>query len=130
MARWWDRGRLSFEIWTSELVLQEARRGDPAAASRRLAALEGIPLLMVTPEAAELASEVVRAHLLPDRAFPDALHIALASVHSVDYLLTWSCAHIANAELLPRAAAIVRSAGFRMPFVGTPEEPMGDADVS
>jgi hypothetical protein len=129
-ARWWDLRRSCFDVWTSELVLEEAARGDHAAAVRRIGSLDGIPLLKVTTEASRLASEIVRAHLLPDRAFPDALHIALAAVHAVDYLLTWNCTHIANAELLPRVTVLVHSAGFPMPFVCTPEELMGDTDVS
>lgn len=124
-ARWWDTRRTSFDIWTSELVIEEAARGDSTAAARRLGALERIPLLKITDAASELASRVLKDHVLPDRAFPDALHIALAAVHSIDYLLTWNCTHIANAELLPRVTVLVQDAGFSMPFVCTPEELMG-----
>ncbi|HWM92093.1 MAG TPA: hypothetical protein VN493_15115 [Thermoanaerobaculia bacterium] len=56
---------------------------------------------------------------------PDALHIA--SVHAVEYLLTWNCSHIANAELLPHVTILVEEAGFNMPFVCTPEELQGDS---
>ncbi len=126
-VQWWTEHRRRFEIWTSELVLEEASRGDTDAARRRLAALEQVPLLQTTLEASALASEIVRSHLLPDRAFPDALHIGLAAIHAVDYLLTWNCAHIANAELLPRVTVLVQKAGFEMPFVCTPEELMGDS---
>lgn len=129
-ARWWELRRPRFDLWTSALVLEEAGRGDAAAASRRLAMLDGIPLLEVTEEASGLASSILRGNLLPPRAFPDALHIALGAVHGMDYLVTWNCTHIANAELLPRVARLVESAGFPMPFVCTPEELMGDLDVS
>jgi predicted nucleic acid-binding protein len=78
-ARWWETRRSELEIWTSELVLEEASRGDREAAAQRLALLEGLPLLQITPEASRLASAIVRAHLLPDSAFADALHIAIAS---------------------------------------------------
>lgn len=124
-TRWWSLRRAEFEIVTSELVVEEAKRGDPEAAEKRLAALEGIPLLGITPAASELAGSVVRAHLLPFKAFPDALHIAVAAVHSVDYLLTWNCSHIANAEILPRVTELVEDAGLDMPFVCTPEELLG-----
>ena len=108
------------------MVLEEAGRGDAEAAARRLAALEGLPLLGITPDASELAWRIVRTHVLPVRAFPDALHIAIASIHGVEYLLTWNCSHIANAELLPRVTNLVEEAGFNMPFVCTPEELQGD----
>jgi len=125
-TRWWEARRSELEIWTSELVLEEASRGDREAAAQRLALLEGIPLLQITSEASKLASAIVKAHLLPDRAFADALHIATASVHSLEYLLTWNCSHIANAELLPRVTVLVEEAGFKMPFVCTPEELLGE----
>src|ERR1041384_6392211 len=73
-ARWWSLRRARFELLTSELVLEEAARGDAEAAARRLAALERIPLLGVTSTASELAGSIVRAHLLPANAFPDAPH--------------------------------------------------------
>jgi predicted nucleic acid-binding protein len=125
--RWWSLRRTSFEILASELVLEEAARGDADAAARRLAALEAIPILGITPAASELAETIMRAHLLPASAFPDALHIAVASVHAVEYLLTWNCSHIANAELLPRVTTLVEDTGFNMPFVCTPEELLGDS---
>jgi len=124
--RWWSLRRARFELLISELVREEASRGDAGAAARRLAALDDIPLLAVTPAASELAGSIIRAHALPARAFPDALHIAIASVHSVEYLLTWNCSHIANAELLPHVTNLVEEAGFIMPFVCTPEELMGE----
>lgn len=125
-TRWWSLRRAQFEVVTSELVLEEAGRGDADAAARRLAVLEGIPRLGITQDASELAWSIVRAHVLPTRAFPDALHIATASIHAVEYLLTWNCSHIANAELLPRVTNMVEAAGFNMPFVCTPEELLGD----
>lgn len=124
--KWWLLRRAEFELLTSDLVIEEASRGDAEAAARRLAALDGIPLLGITASASELAWSIVRQHLLPTRAFPDALHIAVASVHSVDYLLTWNCSHIANAELLPYVTDLVEAAGFDMPFVCTPEELLGE----
>jgi predicted nucleic acid-binding protein len=126
-ARWWSHRRAHFELLISELVLEEAARGDADAAAKRLEALEGIPLLGVTPAVSELAGSILRAHLLPAKAFPDALHIAIASVHAIEYLLTWNCSHIANAELLPRVTVLVEETGFNMPFVCTPEELLGDA---
>ncbi len=88
--------------------------------------LDHLPLLGVTLDASGLAEAIVRSHLLPATAFPDALHIAIASVHEVEYLLTWNCVHIANAELLPRVTDLVEKSGYGMPFVCTPEELLGD----
>ncbi len=126
-STWWSAHRARFDLVTSELVLEEAGRGDSKAAEKRLAALQGIPTVRITSDATALASSIVRENLLPARAFPDALHISISAIYSVEYLLTWNCAHIANAELLPRVTSLVEKAGFNMPFVCTPEELLGDS---
>src|SRR5437016_2539333 len=92
---WWAH-RGAFELYSSRLVVPECQAGDPQAAADRLAALAGVPLLEPTPDAAALAEALVRGIPLPDRAAADALHIAIAAAHGVDYLLTWNCTHIAN----------------------------------
>lgn len=85
-----------------------------------------MPVLKVTDAAQKLAVTIVREGLLSQKAFPDALHIAIATAHQVDYLLTWNCSHIANAEILPRIAAICEPLGLMLPYVCTPEELLGD----
>jgi len=123
---WWEHRRRDFDLVASLLVVNEARLGEPEAARRRLAILERIPLLEVTDSAQQMAVTVVREGLLPETAYPDALHIATAAVHQVEYLLTWNCAHIANAEILPRVAVICERFNLVLPYVCTPEELLGD----
>lgn len=124
---WWAHRRKDFELVTSALVVREARRGDPVAAGRRLELLEGVQRVEVTESAQELASTIVEKGLLPQVAYPDALHLATATVHGVEYLLTWNCTHIANAEILPRVAEICERFQLSLPYVCTPEELLGDA---
>lgn len=124
---WWERRRQDFDLVASLLVVNEARMGNPEAASRRLAVLEGIPLLEVTAAAQELAVAIVQNGLLSQASYPDALHIATATVHQVDYLLTWNCNHIANAEILPRVALICDLFGLALPYICTPEELLGES---
>jgi predicted nucleic acid-binding protein len=123
---WWDRRRNDFEVVASQLVVKEAGQGNPEMARRRLELLAGLPLLEVTEAAQGLAIAIVQKGLLPQTAYPDALHIGTAAVHEVDYLLTWNCAHIANAEILPRVALICESFGWALPYICTPEELLGD----
>lgn len=123
---WWERRRKDFDLVASLLVVNEARLGDPEAARRRLALLDGIPLLEVTDTAQLLAVTIVQEGLLPQTAYPDALHIATAAVHEVDYLLTWNCSHIANAEILPRVGPICGRFGLSLPYICTPEELLGE----
>ena len=119
---WWASFRPKFDVFVSQLVLEETSQGDPGAAARRLAVLEGIPLLAITIPITEFAEEVRVVLRLPSRAAADALHVAVAVVHRVQYLLTWNCAHIANASLRKRIESLARAAGYEPPVICTPEE--------
>lgn len=123
----WDR-RSEFALYASELVLTECAAGDSEAASRRLAALQGIPLLDITAYAIDLAKDLVVAGIVPAQASEDALHIAVATIHFVDYLLTWNCRHIANPEIQSQIAENFRRKGLFLPFICTPEELLGGED--
>ena len=123
---WWLRRRPQFEVFVSQLVVDEARAGDPEAASRRAERLEGVPLLDITPAAVGLARRLLEAVGLPAQAAADALHIATAASHGMEYLLTWNSAHIANAEYRPRVERTCRAYGFEPPVLCTPDELMGE----
>ena len=122
---WWDNRRQLFDLYVSELVLEEARRGDKIAAQKRLESLNDIPLLTVTDSAVELSKKLLEQKVLPSKAIDDALHIALSSVHQMDYLLTWNCRHIDNAEIKPIVRSIIVSNGYICPEICTPQELMG-----
>ena len=119
---WWDEQRTRYELFTSQVVLAEARAGDPDAAQRRLAVLERLPLLDVTDTAIALAARLVTEQALPAQAAQDALHLAIACVHGMEYLLTWNCTHLANARLRSRIEQVCRDAGYVPPIICTPEE--------
>jgi len=122
ITREWWAGRGAFDLYISQFVLDEASKGDPEAAARRLATLEDIASLEVTEDATVLAGELIAGGGLPQRARVDAFHVAVATVHGMDYLLSWNCKHIANAALRSRIEAICRSAGFEPPVICTPLE--------
>ncbi|MEN6337128.1 MAG: type II toxin-antitoxin system VapC family toxin [Phycisphaerales bacterium] len=122
---WWDSQRAFFSLVISPLVMAEASRGDSEAALRRLEILRRLPHVDVTPEAISLAKRIVADGAMPKNAADDALHIALAVVHRVDYLLTWNCRHIDNAQNKPRVRRLCHDAGYRFPEICTPEELMG-----
>ena len=69
-----------------------------------------------------MADLLIARHLLPAKAAADAQHVALAAAAGVDYLLTWNCRHIANADLLPMMYETLRDQGFAPPLIVTPEE--------
>jgi predicted nucleic acid-binding protein len=122
---WWENRRELFDLYVSELVLEEAGRGDEDAAQKRLKNLESIPLLAVTDSAVELSKKLLEQGALPQKATDDALHIALASVHNIDYLLTWNCRHIDNAETKPIVRSVIITNSYFCPEICTPQELMG-----
>ncbi len=119
---WWDTCRDRFELCISQLVLQEAEDGDGQAAQERLVLLARMTLLEIKEEALLLAEELVRAGSFPAKAGNDALHIAVAAVHHVPYLLTWNCRHMANATMRVQIETVCSRQGFLCPIICTPEE--------
>jgi hypothetical protein len=123
---WWESRRTDFDLYASELVLQEVRAGDAQLATRRLELLAGVPILMVSSEILELAEDLIAQGPIPRKAAGDAAHIAVATVYGCEYLLTWNCRHIANAELHRAIRRVVERYGYEMPNLCTPEELMGE----
>jgi predicted nucleic acid-binding protein len=123
---WWQSAVSEFELYASRLVVAEAQLGNPDAAAARLSVLEPVTLLSETPESRALASKLLAAGGLPKKAASDALHIAIATVHGMDYLVTWNCKHIANARMLRFVMETCRAAGLDPPVICTPEELIED----
>jgi len=121
---WWRTRRYSFDLCISQFVLDEASAGDADAARERLEVLQPLPLLDVTESAIQLAAALIQAGIIPEKAARDAAHIAVSAVHGVDYLMTWNCAHIANAMIIKKVQAICVGMGFTCPVICTPEELM------
>lgn len=123
---WWQNRRRDFDLFSSQLVIQESSAGDAAVAKTRLQLLSDISLVQVNVDCVSLARALVEKGPIPEKAAVDALHIAIATVHGMDYLLTWNCKHIANAEMQTAVKRICRSAGYEPPVICTPEELSGD----
>ena len=119
---WWELERPKFELVISEFVIAEASLGHPEAAQRRLAALAGLVELQATQAVKALGRELVTRNALPAVAEIDALHVAIAAVNGIEYLLTWNCTHIANAHTRPKIEATCRALGYEPPIICTPQE--------
>jgi len=118
---WWDQQRRGFLLYSSIFVSNEAARGDASAAQRRATYLAGIPLLDVPDALDQLRPELIRLFQLPPKAETDALHLGMAILHRMDYLLTWNCTHLANATLLKDLFQYCQSHGLHYPIICTPE---------
>ena len=125
---WWESRRPAFDLYISEAVLEEASAGDAMPAKTRLELLANIPVLALTGGILRLAESLVADGPIPRKAAGDALHIAIATVYACEYLLTWNCRHIANAEIQRAARLVVREQGFELPIICTPEELMGEEE--
>ena len=124
-SEWWTRRRGDFDLFASQLVVEEASAGDEEAA-RRLEYLKGVPLLDLTDQSLALAEKLLADDVVPTEAEQDALHIAVAAVHGMDYLLTWNCRHIANATMRGQIERTCVEAGCDAPVICTPEELLED----
>ena len=116
----WEVHRDRYDLYTSELVVEEASMGDAEAAERRIGFLRGIPELPVDEEVRALAAEILSKEALPRKAEFDALHIAVAAVNEIDYLLTWNCRHLDNPAVKPGVRWVCVEAGRQCPEICTP----------
>lgn len=123
---WWDKRRSQFSLYISQIVLDEVAQGDMEVAARRLEILRDFPLLDINEAVLDLAAQFLSKSNLPPKASDDALHIAAATVYGLDYLLTWNCKHIANAQIQKKLIQISLDAGYELPTICTPYELMGD----
>ena len=117
---WWDEDRKAYKLVTSQLTFAEAAAGDLMAAEHRLAVLEPLPLLEISPAALALANALESVLKLPQRSKPDALHVAIAATSGTHFLLTWNCKHLANGNLLGKIEVTCARLGVTAPRVLTP----------
>ncbi len=119
---WWETWRNDFELYVSQLVVTEASSGDPSAAQERIRLIADVPLLRLNEAAVVLANRLIQDGSLPAQSLEDALHIAVATVNGMDYLLTWNFKHIANAVMRSKIERACRAAGYEPPTICTPQE--------
>jgi predicted nucleic acid-binding protein len=121
---WWESRKSNFDLFISQIVVQEAGEGDANAVQRRLELIESVPEIEVTQEAVTLAQALVSDGIVPQKAAADALHLAIAAVQGMDYLLTWNLTHLANAVIRNAITNACRQRGYEPTVICTPEELM------
>lgn len=124
--QWWDEGCSGFQLFTSQEVFDEVGRGEPAMAADRLALIREVAILDVTEEAGALARRLLASQIIPAKAASDEVHIAVASVQAMDFLVTWNFKHIANPYIRARLRKAVAAFGAELPVICTPEELLKD----
>jgi hypothetical protein len=122
---WWKTATKRFDLFISAVVVKEIEAGDKNAARARLAVADALELADIQAEAISMARAIVERGALPKKAEEDALHIAVASYARLDFLVTWNCTHIANAEIRKAIEVVARGFNVNCPIICTPQELMG-----
>ena len=125
---WWDDHRSDFDLVTSEAVLDELENGEFPQKGDALALLERIPLLDIDEAIADIVAAYIKHHVMPADPAGDALHLAIASHHRCDFLLTWNCQHLANANKFAHIRRINGILGLFVPSLVTPLELLGETE--
>ncbi|MCP3960379.1 MAG: type II toxin-antitoxin system VapC family toxin [bacterium] len=126
--QWWNEAPDRYELVTSPAVLDELEGGIPERSEERLSLVRGLPLVPVEPAIAEIVQTYIRHKLMPNDPGGDALHLALASYHKCDFLLTWNCLHLANANKFGHIRRVNAMLGLFVPALVTPLELLGGSD--
>ena len=115
----WQDAR--FEFILSDIVIDEISAGDKEQAASRLQVVEGFTVVVAEVLEFEIAGHLIAQNAIPQSAFIDALHVAIAATHNIPYLATWNFAHLANAYTRPRIERVCRDAGYSPPRVDSPK---------
>jgi hypothetical protein len=126
--QWWDEHRQRYTMTTSTAVLAELDTGSFPHRQDALAMAMELPAIPVEDNVQEIVEFYIKHHLMPINPLGDALHLALASFHKIDYLLTWNCEHLANANKFGHIRRINTLLGLHVPTLVTPLELMGEAE--
>ncbi len=126
---WWDRERGDYECFISPVVLDELAEGNYPTQASCLDLVNGMPLLDMHADVMEIAVAYVARKLMPRDPAADAVHLALASYYRMDFLLTWNCRHLANANKARHLEALNVQMGLGTPRLVTPHllQPLEDA---
>ena len=119
---WWNQYRDRYEIVTSEGVMAELEEGEYPNQADAVALMSGFPRLDMPDEIADIVDTYIANHLMPRERLGDALHLALSSFHKCDFLLTWNCNHLANANKFEHIRIINTRLGLFVPALVTPME--------
>jgi predicted nucleic acid-binding protein len=119
---WWSTAAAQHQLLVSEMVVSECSDGDSSAAAERLQVIEGVELLGSSEAVDDLAQALIDQLAVPATEPRDALHIAIAAVNGVQYIVTWNFKHILNPTLQAKIALVCRECGYEPPIICTPEQ--------
>ena len=127
---WWDDHCKDYELFTSDAVIDELERGDFPNKDEALSLVKNLPVLEINQPVIDTVSAYISHQLMPADPTGDALHLAIASSHKIDFILTWNCRHLANANKFAHIRRINGILGLFVPSLITPLELLGEAESS
>lgn len=119
---WWDEERATYECFVSPAVLDELAAGSYTTQRAALALVKKLAILEIATEVVDIATVYQSRGVMPKAPVRDALHLAIASFYRMDYLLTWNCRHLANANKFRRIEAVNAEMGLSIPLLVTPHQ--------
>lgn len=123
---WWARADDRYQIVTSAAVLGELNRGNFPNKNEAIQLISQLPLLPIEPAITAIVQTYIKHKLMPADPGGDALHLAVASYYKCDFLLTWNCRHLANANKFGHVRRLNTLLGLFVPAMVTPLELMGE----
>ena len=124
--QWWNEQLGNYEAYTSEAVIEELEGGSFSGQGDALKLIETLPLLDISESIADIVSTYISHHIMPNDPVGDALHLAIASYYKCDFLLTWNCRHLANANKFGHIRRINTMLSLYVPALVTPLELIGE----
>ena len=119
---WWDNCKEGYEMYISQIVIEEIISGDPSVANERFSLIEDFHVLDLTNDIEKLTSEYMEYFNFPKHTLRDAFHLAFSVGYEMDILLTWNCKHLANEAIRKKLRTYNESRGLTVPSICTPEE--------
>jgi len=126
--QWWAAANERYDLVTSPAVIDELERGDYPSRDECLKLVDRLELLEITPEVLDVVDTYIARHVMPADPVGDALHLDVASVHRCDFLVTWNCRHLANANKFGHIRRVNTLLGLYGPTLVTPLELFEDED--
>ena len=124
---WWNEHLADYDAYTSEAVIEELEEGSFPGKADALKLIESLPLLDIDEPIADIVENYISHHVMPNDPAGDALHLAVASFHKCDFLVTWNCRHLANANKFGHIRRINTLLGLYIPALVTPLELLGES---
>lgn len=119
---WWETQRKFYNLFTSFFVLKEVSNPMYPNWGKVSTLAENVPVLENVQEIRGIVKVYLENKLMPADDAGDAAHLAMASFYSIDFLLTWNCIHLANANKVEHIRRINMRLGLLTPQLITPEQ--------